>query len=259
MIDAIELENFGCVRKARIALTPLHAFVGPNDSGKTTTLRAIDAITQVASRGRCWLTAPSDMGIKRSQQGRAVTDDRTCLLRAEVPSGAYGMKRSGQVLEEFEAPTGREPVLRSHDVGDDPVRAWIARDVAIHLQGTCIIRLDPGKLRQSTGLVPESEALTFLIDGRRGLPAIYYVLLSRGDEAFGNIAARVRKLFPAVENLRVPATSHGTLELELELTDGTGVPADRMSDGLIYYLALGELWLSYANGNDERPLIAGVE
>ncbi len=41
MIEAIEVSGYRCLRSVRVGLTPLHAFIGPNDSGKSTLLAAI--------------------------------------------------------------------------------------------------------------------------------------------------------------------------------------------------------------------------
>jgi predicted ATPase len=42
-IERIKIENFGCIRQVEFSLCPLHALIGPNDSGKSTLLRAIRA------------------------------------------------------------------------------------------------------------------------------------------------------------------------------------------------------------------------
>lgn len=40
-ITELTVAGYGCVREARVQLTPLHALIGPNDSGKSTLLRAL--------------------------------------------------------------------------------------------------------------------------------------------------------------------------------------------------------------------------
>jgi ABC-type polar amino acid transport system ATPase subunit len=40
-VEKIEIRNFGCIRDVKLSLTRLHALIGPNDSGKSTILRAI--------------------------------------------------------------------------------------------------------------------------------------------------------------------------------------------------------------------------
>jgi AAA15 family ATPase/GTPase len=40
-ITRFRVENFGCIQDCELKLTRLHALVGPNDSGKSTLLRAL--------------------------------------------------------------------------------------------------------------------------------------------------------------------------------------------------------------------------
>jgi predicted ATPase len=40
MLERLHIREFGCVKDAELVLTPLHALIGPNDSGKSTLLRA---------------------------------------------------------------------------------------------------------------------------------------------------------------------------------------------------------------------------
>lgn len=53
MISAISFTNYGCLASVTIPLTPLHALIGPNDTGKSTVLRGIAALKQ-ALVGRPW-------------------------------------------------------------------------------------------------------------------------------------------------------------------------------------------------------------
>lgn len=48
MIKTFRAKNYGCLKDVTIGLTPLHAFVGPNDSGKSTILRGIRTVVQFA-------------------------------------------------------------------------------------------------------------------------------------------------------------------------------------------------------------------
>lgn len=40
-IKSLKVQNFGCIKDLEMKLTPLHAVIGPNDSGKSTLLRAV--------------------------------------------------------------------------------------------------------------------------------------------------------------------------------------------------------------------------
>ena len=48
MIQTFRAKNYGCLVDVTATLTPLHAFIGPNDSGKSTILHAIRALSKFA-------------------------------------------------------------------------------------------------------------------------------------------------------------------------------------------------------------------
>lgn len=48
-IKRVRVQDFGCVKDATLEFTRLHALIGPNDSGKTTLLRAVRTALQFAS------------------------------------------------------------------------------------------------------------------------------------------------------------------------------------------------------------------
>ena len=48
-IQKVTIQNCGCVKNAEVNLTRLHALIGPNDSGKSTILRALHTATQFAT------------------------------------------------------------------------------------------------------------------------------------------------------------------------------------------------------------------
>lgn len=50
-VEQIEIRNFGCIRDVKLDLTRLHALIGPNDSGKSTILRAIQQSQPMTVRG----------------------------------------------------------------------------------------------------------------------------------------------------------------------------------------------------------------
>ena len=48
-VTRLHVEGFGCIQDATFELTPLHALIGPNDSGKSTALRALRALSLYVS------------------------------------------------------------------------------------------------------------------------------------------------------------------------------------------------------------------
>lgn len=48
-VEELRIQNYGCVQDATFRFTPLHALIGPNDSGKSTVLRALKTLGQTAA------------------------------------------------------------------------------------------------------------------------------------------------------------------------------------------------------------------
>lgn len=51
MIKRVGVQGYRCIKDVDVALTPLHALVGPNDSGKSTLLGSISTITRGLGQG----------------------------------------------------------------------------------------------------------------------------------------------------------------------------------------------------------------
>src|SRR6188472_1562286 len=49
-VQELRIENYGCIRDATFRFTPLHALIGPNDSGKSTVLRALRTLAFTVDR-----------------------------------------------------------------------------------------------------------------------------------------------------------------------------------------------------------------
>jgi predicted ATPase len=197
MITRLHVTGFRCVKDASLALTPLHALVGPNDSGKSTLLRAVfDAVTP-------W--APP--GVRFAVEG---------ILGAE---DSYRVETGG--------------VRRMADGGwVDP--AWVQKN---HPRPH-FLRLDPDQMRLPSSLV---EGTTVRIDERgERLAGIYDWLLNQERETFFAIEEETRRLFPLVKRLGLKVVGNSKV-LEVQLHDGTRVPAEHLSEGLLYWLAYASL------------------
>ena len=48
-IERLHIQSYGCIRDLTLNLTPLHALIGPNDSGKSTALMAMRTLTTLAA------------------------------------------------------------------------------------------------------------------------------------------------------------------------------------------------------------------
>jgi len=48
-ISQVSIKDYLCIKELELNLSPLHAFIGPNDSGKSTILKAVRTLFDVAS------------------------------------------------------------------------------------------------------------------------------------------------------------------------------------------------------------------
>lgn len=213
-LDWIEVRNYRSVRHATAQLTRLHAFIGPNDSGKSTLLRAIEDLVDAWSRRDSKRPVPLLLGSPEETR-------RKYLSGLDLVGHTDGWRFW----------TRKKDLVDSDSASTTPPQ-W---------RRASLVRFEADALRNPSGLIPEGEELQFSNSRGLGLPGIYLAVLSRGDETFRQLTEQLRKFFPTVKSLRVPAIAADKLVLEVELVDGTRVRADQMSEGLLYYLAYAVL------------------
>jgi len=202
MIHAFRAQNYGCLIDVEASLTPLHAFIGPNDSGKSTLLQGMRTV------------------VERTPGFSTRSDDRlepNTILTCGVNSGSKSVK-PGSVKY----------------VGDN-------EQIPLELRRARLVRLDPDALREPSGLIPETQRVDFLDDRGHGLAGIYFAIRNRDDDTFASIVADVRRLFPTIKTIRVKAVTSSEVVLEAELVSGGRVEAKGLSEGLLYYLAFAAL------------------
>ena len=203
-IQSVTIQGFGCIKDLTLApLTPLHALIGPNDSGKSMLLRALRTAF-----------APDDA---QNDEGRKLWGSGQIILRG-WDGTEYGLgAKAGQLTRsgDPEAVTGSFPAR--------------------------LLRLDADTLKKPTQLVPSDQDPTLGNERGYGLAGVYDAIVNRDVTRFLAIRDRLTQLFPSIKTLGFRNTASNYKELEFELVDGTRVPAAMMSEGLLYYLAFAAL------------------
>ena len=235
VIEKLWLQNFGCVKEAEIGLTPIHVLIGPNDSGKSTILRAVEGLASFAA-------------------GSPLPDKAWALLREPGASvegghsrGHLGVKRTEAGLFEVAGHTPEPtrgklaPAAARIDRGFSAQKTRELPDVFSPVAKSFLVRFEPDQLRQRTGLLPDTQPIRFLDEKGLGLPAVYDALVNREVESFLAIGRKVQDLFPSVKSLSLKNPSGAEKALAIRLQDGQEVGADMMSEGLLYYLAFAVL------------------
>lgn len=240
MITRFKAENYGCLKQVEVALTPLHAFIGPNDSGKSTLLRGLRTLVHLASdsfSGSADKFSPFDpiLPIATSAPIR-----HEASLSCSVEGGTYWVRTQPNQLDDGVSlddgtshRTDRSLTHRSPLYSRHPDAASLLHRIG-HAR---MLRLDPDALRAPSGLIPEGQTAGFLDDRGRGLP-VYFTVRNYDEHAFARIVETARQYFPTLKTLRLKPVTNSTLELEAELMDGTRVRAEHLSEGLLYFLAI---------------------
>lgn len=205
-ITKLRIQGFGCIRDATFALTPLHAIIGPSDSGKTTVLRALRALSRYAQRQN--------------------------VHAAMAEFGLYGHESS--TLEAHVAGAGMAIIVRDRGGWGEHHLDEEARGA---LGGHHTLHFDSEALRQSSSLIPEGAPLRFADERGLGLPALYDAILSRDVGTYLSLSERLAKAFPTVKSISLKNPDQQTKTLSVQLEDGMFVAAPGMSEGLLRFLA----------------------
>jgi predicted ATPase len=205
-VTQLRIQGFGCIRDASFELTPLHALIGPSDSGKTTVLRALRALSRYAQQ-RNVQAAQAEVGLYAHE---------TATLAAQVAGAGIAIV------------TRDRGGWGEHHV-DDEARAALGGQHTLHFE--------PEALRQASALIPEGAPLRFADERGLGLPALYDAILSRDVGTYVSLSERLAKAFPTVKSISLKNTNQQTKTLGVQLEDGTFVGAPAMSEGLLRFLA----------------------
>jgi predicted ATPase len=239
-ISRMKVKSFGPLSNLDIELTPLHAFIGPNDSGKSTLLRVVQTILDsilnkdVHAATNPWFSySPHDVELFFSFVD--IFYKETC----RDDKVEERLIKDNKVIHSTQKPHVMHPmqlVMASNITDKAPPEL-----TSFLFHGTRFIKWDPDAMRQESRLIPSNEKCDFLDERGQGLSGIYDAILKKGDDSYRNIADDVRKLFPIARNIQLENTTGNTVAIKIELHDGSVIPARFLSDGILYYLAFAAL------------------
>lgn len=217
MIEWIRAQEFGCVKDATLKLTPFHALIGPNDSGKSTLLRAIGALCDAAQ-------GALQFGGERVRQTNGE------WLAGAADGLEFSVHKVASSLE-----------LRVPSIGFHGGLNGMATPASERFGRAQVVRFDIDRLRRSSMLVPDAEVTTYLAQRGDGLPGVLMSVKGRDDDSWASLRKQALALFPTLAQIELKPENTQVLKLEFVLNDGSRVPVATASDGLLYYLAFGSL------------------
>ncbi|HAJ79789.1 MAG TPA: hypothetical protein DCO75_08445 [Fibrobacteres bacterium] len=236
-IDNVKIKNFGCVKDLDLKLTPIHALIGPNDSGKSTILRAVRTAMHLYL-GKFIGNLTSAKSCKPFHPGLFNNAEIDLI----ISNNNYKIKfySFDSIRQENDNHSFNRKIW--DDVPDYILDSYFDKNIKnIFYFNPRMVRLDPDSLRESGGLIPSSKKIDLLDEKGIGLASIYDALMIKNIDNFISIRKQVCDLFPSITNVGFKNIDKGEKTLEIELKDGTRVPSQFMSEGILYYLAFAAL------------------
>ena len=255
MIKTVHIENFKCFENFDIELDPFNVLIGPNDSGKTAFLQAIQLIgragfkTRMSSSKLRELFKELNIGsgqqiIWRNKSGNTIN--------IQAKSVATGCKEQGCVI--VKSDDGKIFTFQCErpgfqiDNGTDPSAPereyhWFLQ--AIGKAG--YYRFNPADLRKP------SQSSQEMTSTGEGLPTFLEKILRNNPKVFISFAEEFYRMFPYYKLLELPSVEQRNT-LRFNTTGGESLPAESVSDGVM--LSLAYLALNYAL---EPPKILLIE
>ena len=201
---------------------------GPNDSGKSTLLRAVEEAMS--------MFGPYPQS--RNPWRQIPDPDRSIQLRLNQPELEVGMRfKAGSAPTRWlKGPGGAQS--SPTDPAQADFRNTPLRPLAeLVRRGARFVQWDPDVLRRHSGLIPEDDPVRLYDERGHGLPGVLDVIFNRGDDARDQIQEKLRVRFPTLQAIRLRNISQSEKALEAQLVGGERVPAQAMSEGMLFYLA----------------------
>ena len=251
-INYLAVKNFGCIKDVTAKLSPIHAFIGPNDSGKSTLLRALRTAMQLLA-GHFNGAFPEIKPNKKCQPFHPGNHNNATIAIESKENFNYGIQISeGENLNEklkmYKGKMKGMPIQHKRQIWAPHLKKSQQPSIRTSLPGITpprLVRLDPDSMRTPGRLIPSEQQIDLTNEKGIGIASIYDALINRKLDGFLAIRESVVSLFPTVKTIALKnvEASGGmiTKELEIELKDGSRVSSQFMSEGLLYYLAFAAL------------------
>jgi len=277
MITHFEVRNYKCLEQVAIALTPVHALVGQNDTGKSSFLEAVYAFCKSADHPlrECFEGLWTGQELVYDGREPAVVT-LTATLCLPTPAGDQ-FESVQRTLEIKFLAGGRDPRRQGEcfKTGDQPVEvhgggdrfSGLVREAAASskgsgpeflsrvrnaISGVHKYHFDPHQLSLPSALTT-ARRFRMEFDGF-GLPSLLNDILLTSPESFIRLREEFCALFPGFKSLslriergfvRVPTGDGADLvrtdaghDLLFHTTSGREVRAAAASDGVLLMLAL---------------------
>jgi predicted ATPase len=274
VITKLSIGHFKAVASATVPLGPITVLVGPNDSGKSTILQALMALSRCADRARfgasdvleCSTSVASTNGDTSTNMEFMVEGLATAAAIEKQQPYRYTTRLSarGNVFAGEEIQWAGKPMLtavlggpRVVHTTSQRIEGWTGTSTELSVfanepssnrdastkpifeaiatdLGATLVRLDARAISR-----PSPLGAPLAPDGS-GLVGIVDELLTSGigEDQVSHVNEMIRKLSPHVKSVAARLHAGGGKELHFALRSGAVIPASQMSDGIVLAAAL---------------------
>lgn len=226
VIRKIDFHKFRVLERASLSLSPFNVLIGPNGSGKTTALRALEACGQVASAGRRGLKAPAFPDLAGARAGFSFSG------QLEGAVATLGFDHTGNGMIDAQDPADKQ----------GSVLTWFA--------GLRCYQLNPSELVKAMPI----DAEPVLDENGAGLAAVLSHMARTNPERWSALVAEFRRLMPEFADVHAGRTTDGMISFSVTTVNGRHLQSETLSQGTLVLLAL--LAIVSAQG---RPSLLCIE
>jgi predicted ATPase len=256
MIRKVSIRNFKCLRDVHVDLERFTVFVGPNASGKSSILQALDllcrafrgepvqnlygSLRQILSRG-----ATDGLELAAEAEGKAFRDRTPSPSSPPVPPHVAQATWNGDGL-------GVATSLVESDW-----KRWVPEQSgSTPLPHSVLLRLEASRLVQPAPSAPDPAVMS--PDGV-GLHSALANMALNDPDAWQALQANLRRIIPTIRRLRHTKTPgvHQPAALLFDTVGADSVPAHQVSEGTL--LVLGLLTALHTSGRPNLVLLDDLD
>lgn len=233
MIHRAKFQNFNALKDVEVTFdSRLTVLVGPNGSGKTSVLRGIYWLCQMATNSTQLETASAEVGRSIGETYSGDSEPQLIEVAARIEEGDSGFR--------FRMYPGTKQPSVERFLGETIAKSQFFAHPGLEFGPAELIQLQPGKLAASS--LTEQTPPSLKSDGT-GLASLMSYFKNEDEPRFAQAVNMLRKVVDRVQGVRITRLKVGGSGplgegLLFDLPGRKGVPASAMSDGTLYALGL---------------------